>query len=107
MMGQLEYFDERRLRLLMDACESSDRALSVRALCSLLIAMSVRRDRPFSPSLAKRFDALCELPGWAEDVRMAMLAVYPHPRHRAHRQEVDRGGDTRNDETTSRAGKAR
>lgn len=73
MMGQLEYYDERRLRLLMDAYGSDDAALSVRALCSLLIAMSVRRDRPFSPSLSRRFDALREEPGWPADVRMAML----------------------------------
>ncbi len=73
MMGQLEYYDERRLRLLMDAYASDDAELSVRALCSLLIVMSVCRDRPFSPALIRRFESLCEMPGWPEDVRMALL----------------------------------
>ena len=73
MMGQLEYPDERRLRLLMDAYGSDDAELSVRALCSLLIVMSVQRNRPFSPSLLRRFDSLRESPGWAADVRMALM----------------------------------
>lgn len=73
MLGQLEYPDERRLRLLMDAYTSDDAELSVRALCSLLIVMSVQRDRPFSPSLVRRFDSLRELPGWGADVKMALL----------------------------------
>ncbi len=72
-MGQLEYYDERRLRLLMDAYASDDAEISVRALCSLLIAMSVRRDRPFSPSLMRRFESLCEDPRWTTDVKMALL----------------------------------
>lgn len=73
MMGELEYHDERRLRLLMDAYTSDDTEISVRALCSLLIVMSVRRDRPFSPSLSRRFDSLREEPRWHSDVRMAFM----------------------------------
>lgn len=73
MMGELEYHDERRLRLLMDAYTADDNEVSVRALCSLLIVMSVRRDRPFSPSLSRRFDSLREEPRWHSDVRMAFM----------------------------------
>lgn len=73
MMGELEYHDERRLRLLMDAYTVDDAEISVRALCSLLIVMSMRRDRPFSPSLSRRFDSLREDPRWRSDVRMAFM----------------------------------
>ncbi len=73
MMGELEYHDESRLRLLMDAYELPDTSLSVRALCALLIAMSIRRDRPMSGPLSRRFALLTDNPGWAHDVRMAML----------------------------------
>ncbi|MDE6090251.1 MAG: tetratricopeptide repeat protein [Duncaniella sp.] len=73
MLGQMEYPDEKRLRLLMDAYGSDDSELSVRALCSLLIVMSMQRDRPFSPSLVRRFDSLREMPGWNKDVKMALL----------------------------------
>ena len=73
MLGQMEYPDEKRLRLLMDAYGSDDSELSVRALCSLLIVMSMQRDRPFSSSLVRRFDSLREMPGWNKDVKMALL----------------------------------
>lgn len=73
MLGQMEYPDEKRLRLLMDTYSSDDGELSVRALCSLLIIMSVQRDRPFSPALMRRFDSLREMPGWNADVKMALL----------------------------------
>ncbi|MCM1355190.1 MAG: hypothetical protein NC212_02145 [Staphylococcus sp.] len=73
LLGQLEYADERRLRLLMDAYTSDDAEISVRALCSLLIVMSMRRERPLSPALARRFDALRDEGGWAADVKMALM----------------------------------
>lgn len=73
MMGQLEYPDEKRLRLLMDAYGDEDPEISVRALCSLLIVMSVKRDRPFTPALLRRFDSLRDDSRWASDVRMALM----------------------------------
>lgn len=73
MLGELEYHDENRLRLLMDAYAASETSLSVRALCALLISMSVRRDRPMSGSLGRRFGLLADDPRWASDVKMAML----------------------------------
>lgn len=73
LLGHLEYYDERRLRLLMDIYSSDHAGVSVRALCALLIAMSVRRDRPFTPALVRRFESLREDPRWASDVRMALL----------------------------------
>lgn len=73
MLGQLEYPDEKRMRLLMDAYLSDDAEISVRALCSILIVMSVQRDRPFSPALTRRFDSLREESRWASDVKMALL----------------------------------
>lgn len=73
MLGQLEYPDERRLRLLMDAYTSDDAGISVRALCAILIIMSVQRDRPFSPSLTHRFESLREDSRWAADVKMSLM----------------------------------
>lgn len=73
LMGELQYHDEQRLRLLMDAYESEDVQLSVRALCALLISMSMNRARPMSPRLRNRFEALTESDVWSQDVKMAML----------------------------------
>lgn len=73
LLGELQYHDERRLRLMMDAYCSADTGLSVRALCALLIAMSMRGDQAMSPSMRDRFAALAEEPNWTADVKMAML----------------------------------
>lgn len=73
VLGLLEYYDERRMRLLMDAYESKEAELSVRALCGLLIGMWCYRDRPMSKRLRDRFDAMAETPGWVDDVKMIQL----------------------------------
>lgn len=70
VLGLLEYYDERRMRLLMDGCESTETELSVRSMCGLLIGMWTHCDRPMSRKLRNRFEALAEKPGWATDVKM-------------------------------------
>ncbi len=72
-LGLMEWYDARRLRLLMDACEAADDAVAVRALCGLLIGLWMYRGRPMSRSLRERFDALRERDGWATDVRTATM----------------------------------
>lgn len=72
-MGLLEYYDERRMRLLMDAYTLQSPELSVRALCGLLMAMWVYRSRPMSRKLRARFDSLTEQPIWDSDVKMMLL----------------------------------
>lgn len=73
MAGLMEYYDERRMRILMDAYESEDTEISIRAICGLLFGMWSHRNRPMSNRLRKRFDALVELPGWISDLKMIQL----------------------------------
>jgi tetratricopeptide (TPR) repeat protein len=73
MAGLMEYYDERRMRILMDAYEVDDAEISVRALCGLLLGMWLHKERPMSSRLRKRFDALVELPRWSVDVKMVQL----------------------------------
>lgn len=72
-LGQMEWYDERRMRLLMDGYESAVREVAMRSLCGLLMAMWRWRDRPCGLKLSNRFDALCELTSWPRDVRMATM----------------------------------
>ncbi len=72
-LGLTEWYDATRMRLLMGAYASADDAASVRALCGLLMAMWLYRDRPFDRTLRQRFDALRDMPSWASDVRMATM----------------------------------
>lgn len=72
-LGLLEWADERRLLRLMDLYEHGQDAVSVRALCGLLLGLWRWRDRQLSPRLKTRLDALRDLPGWTSDVRMATM----------------------------------
>ncbi len=75
LLGQLHYYDERRLMLLMNLYASgrkNDR-LEVYALCALLLSMWNDRNRSMSRRMLDRFAALTELPQWNTDVKMALM----------------------------------
>lgn len=73
MMGLMEYYDERRMRILMDSYESEDSGVSIRALCGILLGFWRHSSRNLSQKLQNRFDALTELPIWKSDVSMMQL----------------------------------
>lgn len=75
LLGQLHYYDERRLMLLMNLYASgrgTDR-IEVYALCALLLSMWNDRNRSMSRRLSDRFAAVTELPQWNSDVKMALM----------------------------------
>lgn len=73
LMGLLEYYDERRLHLLLTLYASDDRELSIKALCALLIAMYCHRTRHVSVKLKNHLSAVKDMPGWHDDVKMVFL----------------------------------
>lgn len=73
MMGLMEYYDERRFRILMDSYENDDPAISIRALCGVLLGFWRHSARTLSPKLQNRFDALTELPNWKSDLSIMQL----------------------------------
>ena len=75
IMGGLEFFDARRLRLLCDLYEKGSERVSAVALVGLLIVMHRWRDRRFPQSLRVRFEALRELPSWRQDLRLAYMEL--------------------------------
>lgn len=73
-LGQLHYYDKRRLLLLMDFYDyGADDRLQIYALCALMLSLWQCRKRPVSGSLADRFAALEEKPQWISDVRMLLM----------------------------------
>lgn len=73
-LGLLEWYDENRMRLLMDIyADGQDAEAAVRSLCGLLTAMWIHRDRPMSHRLAARFALLTDKDGWEDDVRMVNM----------------------------------
>ncbi len=75
IMGGLEFFDARRLRLLCDLYEKGSERVSAVALVGLLIVMHRWRDRRFPRALKDRFEALRELPSWRQDLRLAYMEL--------------------------------
>lgn len=73
MMGLMEYYDERRMRILMDAYEDADPNISIRALCGILLGFWRHSSRKLNQKLMNRFEALSELPSWKSDVSMMQL----------------------------------
>lgn len=77
LMGGLEFYDERRMRLLMDiyaaAPEDVSDEIRIPALCALLVLLWIHRSRQMSARLSERLDALRDMPEWMRDVRMAAM----------------------------------
>lgn len=73
LMGLLEYYDERRIHLLLDLYENDDEVLSIKALCAFLIALYHHRSRQVSSRVKDHLSAVKELPKWHEDVKMIFL----------------------------------
>lgn len=75
MLGQLQYYDERRPMLLIDLYNDMelDLSLRLRALCGLLLSMWVHRGRPASRAMRGAYMTLELNPEWAGDVRMAYM----------------------------------
>lgn len=73
LMGLLEYYDERRLHLLLTLYTQGDETLSIKALCALLVAMYYHKDRNVSNKFKAHLMTVKELPKWHDDVKMVFL----------------------------------
>lgn len=74
-LGQLEYWDDARMALLMNLYDSdtSSEPLQIRALIGLLLSLWMHREHPMSRKLRDRWTLLSESKHWESDVSMAML----------------------------------
>lgn len=74
-LGLLEFFDERKLRLLADAYTSDDTIISVRALAGLALALDKYKNVELSEDTLNRLTALKEQPGWKSDIRQIFVEL--------------------------------
>lgn len=70
-MGLLEFYDSRRLALLVDAYQNIDPQVSVRALVGLLIGLFRYRNRRLDDGTLTRLDLLRDNPQWSRDLTTA------------------------------------
>lgn len=71
-VGLLEFFDERRFDLLLDAYKYKSAAVSSRAMVGYVIAMLKYDKAVFSDSFDKHLAAVRELPGWYENLAVTV-----------------------------------
>jgi tetratricopeptide (TPR) repeat protein len=76
-LGLMEYFDHRRLELLMNIYDSDLESQSVRsvALVGLLLGLFKYRDRELPQSTANRFAAVKDREDWASDLKTTFLEL--------------------------------
>ncbi len=73
LMGMLEYYDERRLRLLLTAYQSESNIISAKALVAILLTLHTYRHRINDHKILNHIAAVKELPTWVDDVKTAYL----------------------------------
>ena len=71
----LEFFDERKLRLLFDSYRVAEDHISVRALTGIALVLDKYRDINLSPETTNSLAALKELPGWQNDLRQVFVEL--------------------------------
>lgn len=71
-IGLLEFFDERRFDLLLDAYKYKSTSVSSRAMTGYVIAMVKYDKAVFSDSFDKHLAAVRELPGWYENLAITV-----------------------------------
>lgn len=74
-LGGLEYFDERRIMLLLDAYGADDARLSVAAFTGLMLLLHSGRRRGLSAKAAAKLDAFRETENWHRDLRTAYMEL--------------------------------
>lgn len=74
-LGLMEYYDESRIHILLNAYQNGDESMKIKALCVTLIAMYFHNDRLAGKKLQNHIDAIKELPQWHDDLKMIFLQL--------------------------------
>lgn len=75
ILGGLEYFDEQRIMLLLDAYGSDSERLSVAAFTGLMLLLHSGRKRGLSAKAKAKLDAFRERATWHRDLRDAYMEL--------------------------------
>lgn len=74
-LGGLEYFDEQRIMLLLDAYGSGSERLSVAAFTGLMLLLHSERRRGLSAKAKAKLDAFREGENWCRDLKSAYMEL--------------------------------
>lgn len=74
-LGLLDFFDERKLRILMESYLSDEPRIAIRAIAGLALVLDRYRDRPLSSDTRNRLAALKESQFWKSDIRQIFVEL--------------------------------
>lgn len=74
-LGGLQYHDERRIELLLDAYGAADDRVSTAAFIGLMLLLHSARKRRFSEKLRNRLTLCNDSPEWQRDLRTAYMEL--------------------------------
>ena len=75
LLGALEYYDPRRILLLIDAYEAGDDNIAPVAVIALAVTLYMYRDRTLDPQVIARLKLLSDNMTWHNDLRDAFLEL--------------------------------
>lgn len=73
LLGMIEFYDVRRLKLMLVAYQSENETVSVKALIAILLSLHLYQHRINDSKILNQLDAIRELQTWDEDVKTAYL----------------------------------
>lgn len=75
LLGLLEYYDTRRILLLLDAYDTGDDQVAATAVIALMLSLYKYRDREVTPQVTARLRLLSDNTRWHNDLRDAFLEL--------------------------------
>lgn len=75
MLSLMQFYDERKLVLIMDAYALEDDMLSTTALVALLLSLYFNRERHLSTKVRAQLNSVRELPKWKTDLKSAFIEL--------------------------------
>lgn len=73
IMGQLEFYDENRLRILLDTYTIADDHISTRALIGIILSFALYPMRITGKKILSHIASVKEATSWSSDVKMAVM----------------------------------
>lgn len=73
VLGVTEYYEESRIRLLLDAYECGIQQVAVKAITALAMSLSLYNNRMVGRKMKDRIAALRETSSWTSDIKMVYL----------------------------------
>ncbi len=74
-LGLMEYYDDARLKILLNIYQHGDEKIVTNALCAIVITIIKYNDRITDKKIFNQIDVLKDIPQWHKDVKMVYMQL--------------------------------